>query len=150
MWLKQSLFFTSMAKPRGLLAGNLINSDNVKLITANNASTSKFLWVTGSDGRLSRQKWKLSGWQHPLLCHMHHQLGETLDPFQQRSLTLSEHNAENNKNNNNIHTGSCSQPLRGGPENLPSKGRMWPTRQAPPLRLRPQVRPGRWFANRFF
>ncbi len=40
------------------------------------------------------------------------------------------------------------QPLRGGPDNLPSKGRMRPTRQAPPQRLGPQVRPGRWFANR--
>ncbi len=46
--------------------------------------------------------------------------------------------------------GSWSQPLRGGPDNLLSKGRMRPTRQAPPQRLGPQVRPGRWFANRFF
>ncbi len=43
-----------------------------------------------------------------------------------------------------------SQPLRGGPDNLPSKGRMRPTTQAPPQRSGPQVRPGRWFANRFF
>ncbi len=46
-------------------------------------------------------------------------------------------------------SGSWSQPLRGGPDNLPSKGRMRPTRQAPPQRIGPQVRPGRWLANRF-
>ncbi len=47
-------------------------------------------------------------------------------------------------------SGSWSQPLRGGLGNRHSKGRMRPTRQVPPQRLRPQVRPGRWFANRFF
>ncbi len=32
---------------------------------------------------------------------------------------------------------------------LPLKGRMRPTRKAPPQRLWPQVRPGRWFVNHF-
>ncbi len=49
-----------------------------------------------------------------------------------------------------FNTGSWSQPLRDGPDNLPPKRRMRPTRQAPLQRLGPQVRPGRWFANRFF
>ncbi len=40
-------------------------------------------------------------------------------------------------NSSNNNTGSWSQPLRGGPYNLPSKGRMRPTRQAPPQRLGP-------------
>ncbi len=46
-------------------------------------------------------------------------------------------------------SGLCSQPPRGSPDNLPPMERMRPTRQAPPQRLGPQVRPGILFANHF-
>ncbi len=42
---------------------------------------------------------------------------------------------------------SWLQPLHSGLDNLPPKGRKRPTRQAPPWRLGPQVRPGSWFTQ---